>query len=189
MSRHGSQSSTLFLKSTLNRLIKTNPGQGSQSCHLHEGSECRFPAGEDQSRSRSADLLPARRTDEESVCLSRERTGELQCSWQTHQTKTLARTPNQCMYRVAYPRILWLWLDLRNAVWSRPCKKKSPIGCSPAQGPGAFPPCMKQTVHLHEWIPDMLSCVWCLAGHRILVQCYQGDTLGIPPEETPHSSW
>lgn len=38
-------------------------------------------------------------------------------------------------------------------------------------------------------IPDMLSYIWCLADNRIFVQCYPGDALGIPAEETSHSSW
>ena len=53
--------------------------QGPQSGHLHEGPECSFPAREDRPCSRPADLLPARRAHEESVCVSWEWTGELEC--------------------------------------------------------------------------------------------------------------
>lgn len=34
----------------------------------------------------------------------------------------------------------------------------------------------------------MLSYIWCLADNRIFVQCYPCDALGIPAEETSHSS-
>lgn len=67
---------TLRLSLISETVLPPNQVQGSQNCHLHEGPERSVPTGEDQPRSRSADLLPAWRTDEESLCLSRGRIRE-----------------------------------------------------------------------------------------------------------------
>lgn len=72
---HGSSTNTFLFPSSIH--CSKKQVQSSQSCHLHEGPECSFPAREDQSYEWSADLLPARRADEESVCVSREWPGEL----------------------------------------------------------------------------------------------------------------
>lgn len=61
---------TLCFSLMFQTVLPPNQVQGSQNCHLHEGPERSVPTGEDQPRSRSADLLPAWRTDEESLCLS-----------------------------------------------------------------------------------------------------------------------
>lgn len=68
----------------------TDVVEGSQGCHLHEGPECSFPTREDQSCAWTADLIYAGGTNEESVCLSWERAGELVCccreTWQPNQS-------------------------------------------------------------------------------------------------------
>lgn len=78
-----------------------NEVQASQSCHLHEGSECSFPAREDRPRSRSADLLPAGRPYQEPVCVPREWAGEPHGSFNInpaatdtgHRTQSLQHKP------------------------------------------------------------------------------------------------
>lgn len=135
--------------------LPSNQVQGSQSCDLHEGPECSVPAWEDPPRSRPADLLPARRTDKESVCLS------------------------------------WGWIresagPLNFAL----------LGVKCAAGPAASDICnvlnfclsfsSSAKLCLRECNTKALIC--CLPGNCIPVQCHQGNTTGVPAEETSRSS-